>query len=86
MIFKNKQTNKRNNEILSGQLGGLVVKFVCSTLVAWGSQVQIPGTDLHATHQAMLWLVSSGPIFLTKGKKSKKFKKHFQESKNCKCY
>ena len=35
--------------------GGIVVKLVCSTLVAWGSWVQIPGVDLHAAHQAMLW-------------------------------
>ena len=32
-----------------------VVKFVYSASVAWGSQVQILGTDLHTTHQAMLW-------------------------------
>ena len=33
----------------------MVVKFTDSTLAAWGSQVQIPGMDLHTTHQAMLW-------------------------------
>ena len=38
-----------------GQLGGVVVKFVCSTSVAQGSQVRIPSTDLHTAHQAMLW-------------------------------
>ena len=39
----------------SGGPSGAVVKFVCSTLVAQGSQVRIPGADLHITHQAMLW-------------------------------
>ena len=34
---------------------GLVVKFTHFALAAWGSQVQIPGMDLHTTHQAMLW-------------------------------
>ena len=35
-----------------GQPGGAVVKFVHSALVAWGSQVQILGTDLHHARQA----------------------------------
>ena len=30
-----------------GQLGGVVVKFVCSASVAQGLQVQIPGVVLH---------------------------------------
>ena len=34
---------------------GIVVKFPCSTLVAQGLRVQIPGKDLHIAHQAMLW-------------------------------
>ena len=34
---------------------GIVVKFVCSTLGAWGSWVQIMDTGLHTAHQAMLW-------------------------------
>ena len=38
-----------------GWPGGVVVKFVCSALAAQGSRVQIPGVDLHTTHQAMLW-------------------------------
>ena len=38
-----------------GQPGGVAVKFVRSTSAAWASQVQIPGTDLHVAHQAMLW-------------------------------
>ena len=37
----------------------VVVKFVCSASVAQDSQVHIPGTDLHTTHQAMLWQVVS---------------------------
>ena len=60
-----------------GRPCGQVVKFTHSTLVAWGSRVQIPGTDLHTAHQAMLWRcptykieLTSGPIFLTKKKKS----------------
>ena len=40
---------------LQGLAGGVVVKLVCSALVAWGSQVRIPGADLHTAHQAMLW-------------------------------
>ena len=32
-----------------------MVGFVYSASVAWGLQVQIPGTDLHTAHQAMLW-------------------------------
>ena len=38
-----------------GQPGGIVVKFTCSTSAAQGSQVQILGVDLYATHGAMLW-------------------------------
>ena len=38
-----------------GWPGGIVVKFLCSTLAVWGSQVWILGTDLHTAHQAMLW-------------------------------
>ena len=39
-----------------GRPGGVMVKFTGSTLVAQGSLVQIPGTDLHTAQQAMLWL------------------------------
>ena len=51
--------------------------------MAWGSWVQILGTDLHTPYQAMLWQhpaykieqdgtdVSSGLIFLSKKKKKK---------------
>ena len=35
--------------------GGRVVQFVHSTLVTQGSQVQIPGVNLHTAHRAMLW-------------------------------
>ena len=38
-----------------GWPSGVVVKFAHSTSVAWGSQVWIPGVDLHAAHPAMLW-------------------------------
>ena len=32
-----------------------MVNFACSALAAQGSQVWIPGADLHTTYQAMLW-------------------------------
>ena len=41
--------------ILTGRPRGVVVKFMCSALVAWGLQVQILGVDLHSADQAMLW-------------------------------
>ena len=41
--------------LIEGQPSGIVVKLVLSASAAQGSPVQIPGTDLHATHQAMLW-------------------------------
>ena len=41
-----------------GQPGGVVVKFTCSTLAAWGSQVQIPGMDLY-THSSNHAVVAS---------------------------
>ena len=45
---------KIRNEIFRGGPSDAVVKFTHSALVAWGSQVQIPGTDLHTAYQAML--------------------------------
>ena len=33
---------------------GVMVKFVHSPFAAWGSPVQILGTDLHTVYQAML--------------------------------
>ena len=45
----------KNNQ-LRGWPGCLVVKFAHSTpLAALSSWVQIPGTELHTAHQAMLW-------------------------------
>ena len=41
-----------------GQPGGVAVKLVQSASAAWGSPVQIPGTDLCTTYQAMLWKAS----------------------------
>ena len=38
-----------------GQPGRVVVGLTRYTLAAQGSQVRIPGRDLHTTHQAMLW-------------------------------
>ena len=40
---------------LEGSLGGVLVKFVHSASAAWGLWLQIPGMDLHTTHQATLW-------------------------------
>ena len=40
---------------IRGQPGGVMVKFMCSALVARGSRVWIPGADLHITHPATLW-------------------------------
>ena len=37
------------------QPGGVVVKFTRASSATWGSWIQIPGVDLHTTHQAMLW-------------------------------
>ena len=39
-----------------GEPSGVVVKFVCSNLVAWGLQFRIPGMDLCTDQQAMVWL------------------------------
>ena len=63
-----------------GQPSGVVVKFTCSVLAAWGSWVRIPGVDLallirshcggvpHKVEED--WHdVSSGPIFPIKKKK-----------------
>ena len=38
-----------------GQPSDVVIKFMHSALVAWGSRVQILGADLYTTHQTMLW-------------------------------
>ena len=47
--------NKSLKKLERGQPSGIVVKFTCFALVVRGSQVWIPGTDLHTAHQAMLW-------------------------------
>ena len=58
-LSKTKTQNTASSTIkmdkCQGWPGGIVVKFVRSALGAQGSQVQIPGVDLHTTHQAMLW-------------------------------
>ena len=41
--------------IFGGWPCGVMVKFVPSASSASGLRVWIPGTDLHTTHQAMLW-------------------------------
>ena len=41
-----------------GWPSGIVVKFTCFTLEAWGSLVQIPGVDLCTAYHAMLWQAS----------------------------
>ena len=38
-----------------GWPSGVAVKFACSASAARGLQVQIPGADLRAAPQAMLW-------------------------------
>ena len=48
-LYKYHITNKN-----WGQPGGIMVKFACSTLVAQGLQVQIPGTDPQTAHQVLL--------------------------------
>ena len=37
-----------------GQPGGIVFKFLHFALDAQGLRAQMPGVDLHTTHQAML--------------------------------
>ena len=50
---------KEHKNTLKSTMGGwpssVVVRFVCSTLAAQGSCVQILGMDLHTVCQAMLW-------------------------------
>ena len=48
-------TAQVKDEPWMGRAGGRVVEFTPSALAAWGSWVWIPGVDLHAAHQAMLW-------------------------------
>ena len=45
-----------------GQPGGIVVGVTCSASVAQGLRAQILGTDLHTTHEAMLWQCSTYKI------------------------
>ena len=51
---KTKYQPHSKKERSRGWPGGAVVKFMYSASVAQGSRVQIPGTDLHTAHQAML--------------------------------
>ena len=44
----------KNFMIVWGLASGMVVKFMCSALVAWDSWVLIQGLDLCTAHQAML--------------------------------
>ena len=82
-----KTTMSEVKNTLWGKPCGTVVEFLRSALVPQGSRVQIPGMDLHTTHQVMLWQhptykkwrkigtdVSSGLIFL----KQKKEKEDWQ--------
>ena len=66
---------KSNKFFIRGWPGGVAVKFACSTLAAKGSQVRIPGADLHTAYEAMFPHIkqrkmgidlSSGPIFFSK--------------------
>ena len=49
------EQKKELKKKLWGWPSGVVVKFVCLASAARHSWVQIPGTDIHITHQAMLW-------------------------------
>ena len=72
---------QEKNTGLWGQPGVSVVKFACSSLVAPGLPVPIPGVDLSTACQAMLWQVShitqrkmgtdvsSGPAFFSKNRR-----------------
>ena len=51
----NKLNQANLKKVVGGWPGGVVVKFVHSTLVAQSSRVWIPSEDLHATYQATLW-------------------------------
>ena len=53
-ILKYVFITEQKNEV-QGQPRGIVVKFAHSPSVARGSQVQIPGADLHTICQAILW-------------------------------
>ena len=50
-----KSTLKNQSKDHRGWPGGIVVRFMHSAFMAWGSHVRIPGVDLHIVHQAMLW-------------------------------
>ena len=52
LIFLKK---KKNFLLFRDQPSSIVVKFACSALAAWGSQVRIPGADLSTAYQAMPW-------------------------------
>ena len=41
--------------LFPGATGGTAVKFARFASVTWGSLVQIPGTDILTTYQAVLW-------------------------------
>ena len=47
--------NKRKISWGSGPVAKWLIKFMCSTSGAWGSQVWIPDAGLRTAHQAMLW-------------------------------
>ena len=58
-IVKSWHTLRKNKLAKRSAMGrpiGVVVKFMCSAVAAWGLCVWTPGVDLYASHQAMLWL------------------------------
>ena len=71
--------NKR--DLGAGPVGGIALNFTCSTSMAWGSPLWIPGTDLarlikpccslinKVKYRKMGTDVSSRPIFLSKKKR-----------------
>ena len=59
MSYQIENVNKEIEIIKNrGQPRGSAVKFACSVLTTWGLLVQIPGVDLRATCQAVLWQAS----------------------------
>ena len=46
--------NMTSRNTTLSQPHAIVIKFVLSTLAAWGLQVLIPGMDLHIAHQVVL--------------------------------
>ena len=57
VVGMDKRSSKNSTKIsvARGRPSGTLVNFGCPAPAAQDSLVWIPGTDLHSTHQAMLW-------------------------------